>query len=68
MEAYEPIFKRMISSVHIGAAGHWNEEYETLRAAVAAGSGSDSEIEAGLVAEALRAGRQSFRGGDATHR
>jgi transglutaminase-like putative cysteine protease/cytochrome c-type biogenesis protein CcmH/NrfG len=60
MEVYEPIFKRIISSVHIGAAGHWNEEYETLRAARAAGSGSESEIEAGLVAEALRAGRQSF--------
>jgi tetratricopeptide (TPR) repeat protein len=60
MEAYEPIFKRVISSVHIGAAGHWNEEYETLRAGVTAGSGSQTEIEAGLVAEALRTGRQSF--------
>jgi transglutaminase-like putative cysteine protease/Flp pilus assembly protein TadD len=60
MEVYEPIFKRIISSVHIGAAGHWNEEYETLRAAFTSGSNSESEIEAGQVAEALRAGRQSF--------
>ncbi|HEY6401333.1 MAG TPA: PsbP-related protein, partial [Blastocatellia bacterium] len=62
MEAYEPIFKRIISSVRIGAAGHWNEEYENLRAVFTAGSGSESEIEAGLVAEALRTGRQSFTG------
>jgi transglutaminase-like putative cysteine protease/tetratricopeptide (TPR) repeat protein len=60
MEAYEPIFKRIISSVHIGAAGHWNDEYETLRAAFSSGSDSESEIEAGQVAEALRSGRQSF--------
>src|SRR5262249_5533321 len=62
MEAYEPIFKRVISSVRIGAAGHWNEEYETLRAGFPAGSRSEpeSEIEAGRVAEALRTGRDSF--------
>jgi tetratricopeptide (TPR) repeat protein len=62
MEAYEPLFKRMISSVHVGAAGHWNEEYETLRDAFTAGSDStpESEIEAGRVAEALRTGRESF--------
>ncbi|MBO0724230.1 MAG: HEAT repeat domain-containing protein [Blastocatellia bacterium] len=60
MEAYEPIFKRIVSSVHICAAGHWNEEYETLRAGFTAGSNPESEIEAGLLAEALRAGRQSF--------
>src|SRR5882672_11156382 len=60
MEAYEPVFKRIVSSVHIGAAGHWNEEYEILRAGFTAGSNPESEIEAGLVAEALRAGRQSF--------
>ncbi|HEY8461927.1 MAG TPA: HEAT repeat domain-containing protein, partial [Blastocatellia bacterium] len=65
MEAYEPLFKRIISSVRIGAAGHWNEEYETLRDAFTAGADSESEIEAGLVAEALRTGRQSF---DATTR
>ncbi|MGH9752870.1 MAG: HEAT repeat domain-containing protein, partial [Blastocatellia bacterium] len=60
METYEPIFKRIVSSVHIGAAGHWNEEYETLRAGFIAGSNSESEIEAGRVAEALRTGRESF--------
>src|SRR5262249_60468094 len=62
MEAYEPVFKRIVSSVHVGAAGHWNEEYETLRAAFTAGSDStlESEIEAGRIAEALRTGRESF--------
>src|SRR5262245_22953095 len=62
MEVYEPIFKRIVSSVHVGAAGHWNEEYETLRSAFTAGSDStpESEIEAGRIAEALRTGRESF--------
>ena len=62
MEAYEPLFKRIVSSVYVGAAGHWNEEYETLRAAFTAGPDSkpESEIEAGRVAEALRTGRESF--------
>src|SRR5215510_9774594 len=62
MEAYEPVFKRIVSSVHVGAAGHWNEEYETLRAAFTAGSDStpESELEAERVAEALRTGRESF--------
>src|SRR5262249_34427004 len=62
MEVYEPVFKRIVSSVHVGAAGHWNEEYETLRSAFTAGSDStpESEIEAGRIAEALRTGRESF--------
>src|SRR5262245_27867866 len=60
MEAHEPLFKRIVSSVRIGAAGHWNEEFETLRAAFIAGSNAESEIEAGRIAEALRTGRESF--------
>src|SRR5262245_6060992 len=62
MEKNEPIFKRIVSSVRIGAAGHWNEEFETLRANFTASSNpeSESEIEAGRVAEALRTGRESF--------
>lgn len=61
IETYEPIFKRVIASVRIGAAGHWDEEFETLRAAFTAGSNSEtSEIEAATVAEALRAGRESL--------
>jgi transglutaminase-like putative cysteine protease/tetratricopeptide (TPR) repeat protein len=60
MEDYEPVFKRVISSVHVGAAGHWNEEYETLRAAFTAGPNPESENEAGRVAEDLRTGRESF--------
>src|SRR5262245_14794913 len=62
LETYEPIFKRIVTSVRIGAAGHWNEEFETLRAGFTAGSNleAESEIEAGRVAEALRAGRESL--------
>ncbi len=62
LEVYEPIFKRVVSSVHIGAAGHWDEEYENLRASFTAGADSapESEIEAGRIAEDLRAGRESF--------
>ncbi|MGE0130138.1 MAG: transglutaminase domain-containing protein [Blastocatellales bacterium] len=65
IETSESIFKRIVSSVRIGAAGHWNEEFETLRAGFIAGSnleaGSEvSEIEAGRVVEALRAGRESL--------
>src|SRR5215468_6742017 len=60
MEAYEPIFKRIVSSVRIGAAGHWNEEFETLRAGFTAESNpeSEGEIEVGRIAEALRTGRE----------
>lgn len=65
IETYEPIFKRVITSVRISAAGHWNEEFETLRAAFAAGPDPEagpevSEAEAPAVAEALRAGRESL--------
>ncbi|MGH9853832.1 MAG: HEAT repeat domain-containing protein, partial [Blastocatellia bacterium] len=62
LETYEPIFKRVVSSVRIGAAGHWNEAYETLRANFTAGSNREPgrEIEAALVSEALRTGRASF--------
>src|SRR5262245_64111243 len=45
MEAHEPILKRIVSSVHIGAAGHWNEEYETLRAGFIAGTNTERELE-----------------------
>ncbi|HKQ74285.1 MAG TPA: transglutaminase domain-containing protein [Blastocatellia bacterium] len=62
MEANEPIFKRIVSSIRIGAAGHWNEEFETLRANFTAASDpeSEGEIEVGRIAEALRSGRESF--------
>ncbi|MGH9768664.1 MAG: transglutaminase domain-containing protein [Blastocatellia bacterium] len=62
LETYEPVFKRIVSSVRIGAAGHWNEEFETLRANFTAGSDPESatEIEAGRIAEALRTGRDAL--------
>jgi transglutaminase-like putative cysteine protease/tetratricopeptide (TPR) repeat protein len=61
LERYEPVFKRVISSVRIGAAGHWNEEFETLRSKFGAGANAENrEIEAIKIAEALRTGRESF--------
>jgi transglutaminase-like putative cysteine protease/tetratricopeptide (TPR) repeat protein len=62
LEQTAPLFKRIISSVRIGAAGHWDEEYETLRAHFTSGPNSEAaeESEAALVAEALRSGRESI--------
>jgi transglutaminase-like putative cysteine protease/Tfp pilus assembly protein PilF len=59
---YEPIFKRIVASVHIGSAGHWDDAYETLRAKFTAGSNAEaeSEIEATQAAEALRSARESL--------
>lgn len=59
-EKYEPYFKRMMLSLRIGAAGHWTEEFETLRArfAAAARPQAGREIEAAQLAESLRAGRE----------
>jgi transglutaminase-like putative cysteine protease/tetratricopeptide (TPR) repeat protein len=62
LEKIAPLFKRIISSFRIGAAGHWDEEYESLRANFTNGSNSEveEEREAALVAEALRGGRESI--------
>jgi transglutaminase-like putative cysteine protease/tetratricopeptide (TPR) repeat protein len=62
LEKQEPVFKRMVSSARIGAAGHWDREYETLRANLApvAQSGASHEVEAVAIAEDLRTGRESF--------
>ncbi len=62
LENYEPIFKRIVASARIGAAGHWNEEFEVLRANFTNGSNPEtgSEVEATETAEALRAGRESL--------
>jgi transglutaminase-like putative cysteine protease/Flp pilus assembly protein TadD len=61
LEKYEPVFKRIVSSVRIGAAGHWDEGFETLRAKFATGANAaDREIEAVNLAESLRTGRESL--------
>ncbi|HEX8136166.1 MAG TPA: transglutaminase domain-containing protein [Pyrinomonadaceae bacterium] len=59
-ERYEPYFKHMMLSLRIGAAGHWSEEFETLRARFAdnALSKPGRETEAAQLAEGLRAGRE----------
>jgi tetratricopeptide (TPR) repeat protein len=62
LEKTAPIFKRIVASVRIAAAGNWDEEYESLRANFTNGPNSDvgEENEAALVAEALRSGRESI--------
>ncbi len=64
LEKYEPILKRVVLSARIGAAGHWNEEFENLRADFAANPKplAGREIEAASIAEALRTGREPFAG------
>ena len=64
LEKYEPIFKRILSSARISAAGHWNEEYETLRADFTSGSREEAgkENEAESIANALRNASESFTG------
>jgi transglutaminase-like putative cysteine protease/tetratricopeptide (TPR) repeat protein len=60
LEKYEPAFKRIVLSAHIGATGHWDDEYERLRARLTAGSvaKAESEIEAIGATEALRTARE----------
>ena len=58
-EKYEPYFKRMMLSVRIGAAGHWDEEFETLRTRFSSGAIAGREVEAALLGEAVRAGRET---------
>jgi transglutaminase-like putative cysteine protease len=62
LEKFDPVFKRIITSVRIGAAGHWDEEYETLRANFTNSPNTEAaeENESSLVAEALRSGRESL--------
>ena len=58
-EKYEPYFKRMVLSARIGAAGHWNEEFENLRARFSAAPITGRDIEAASISESLRAARES---------
>ena len=62
LEKVAPIFKRIVLSVRIGATGHWDAEYESLRAHFTNRPNSEfaEENEAALVAEALRSGRESI--------
>jgi len=64
LEKYEPILKRVVLSARIGSTGHWNEDFENLRAVFAANSKplAGREIEAANIAEALRTGREPFAG------
>lgn len=58
----EPLLKRIVMTVHIAAAGHWDEEFETLRARFAAKAkpAAGREVAAATIAEDLRAARLPF--------
>ncbi len=62
LEKYEPLFKRMLMSVRIAATGRFDEEFETLRARLAANAkpAAGSESAAATIAEDLRAARITF--------
>ncbi|MGE0883675.1 MAG: transglutaminase domain-containing protein [Blastocatellales bacterium] len=62
LEKYEPILKRVLMSVRIGSAGHWNEDFENLRLKFVAGNqpAASDEIVASVIANDLRTARLSF--------
>jgi transglutaminase-like putative cysteine protease len=62
LDKFGPIFKRIVSSVRIGGAGHWDDEYETLRANFTKEPNSEvkEEAEAAQIADSLRSGRESL--------
>ncbi len=53
-EKLEPYFKRLMMSVRFNVAGHWDEEFETLRAKLANGGKSAQDAEAARLSEAIR--------------
>ena len=60
LELYEPTFKRIIQSIRIGAAGHWDEEFESLRPSLTAGADADREACVAEAAAVLRTARESL--------
>src|SRR5581483_9731392 len=67
-EKQEPLFKRMMLSVRVGAAGHWDETFEKQREHFAGLGKQDSgagktenavgpEVEAALIASSIRTGQ-----------
>jgi tetratricopeptide (TPR) repeat protein len=59
-ERYEPYFKRMLLTARIGTAGHWNEEFEDIRAKVIdkLSLPKGREIKAAAISEKLRSGSE----------
>ena len=61
LEKDEALFKRIMLTVRIGAAGHWDEEFETLRQKFANADPPDgSEVVAANLANELRAAKLGF--------
>ncbi len=56
-EQIEPLFKRFIQTVRIGAAGHWDEAFEKLRSRFPASVTAGDELSAVQLAENVRTGR-----------
>lgn len=57
----EQVFKRMMLSVRIGAAGHWDSSYGTLRSQFvrSAQPAAEREVEANLLAEQVRSAQMT---------
>ena len=61
LEKDEPLFKRIMMTVRIGAAGHWDEEFENLHQKFAATVTPDGrEAAAASIADELRLAKLSF--------
>lgn len=61
LEKDEPILKRIMLTVRIGAAGHWDEEFENLRQKFAATEApTGSEITTANLADELRTAKLTF--------
>ncbi|HEX4947641.1 MAG TPA: HEAT repeat domain-containing protein, partial [Blastocatellia bacterium] len=57
-EKLEPYFKRLMMSVRFNVAGHWDEEFETLRAKLANGAASTKDAAAAKLSEAIRTAKE----------
>jgi hypothetical protein len=53
-EKFEPYIKRIVETINIGAGGHWDREFETLRANFAGQTVLGSELVAINVAKKIR--------------
>lgn len=58
-EKLEPFFKRLMLSVRFNVAGHWDEEFESLRAKVTTGTKSSKDADAARLSEAIRTAKES---------
>lgn len=53
-EKFEPYMKRMMETVNIGVAGHWNKEFESLRTSINNPPLPNSELTTAIIAKEIR--------------